>query len=74
MINFAIPKRKMDLQISDKRRFTPNLALQITTLAIQQGAVDLLARLLVVSNPEVRAAAVYALGTLIQASASEWQH
>lgn len=44
--------------------------LQTTMLAIQQGAVDLLARLLVVSNPEVRAAAVYALGTLIQASFS----
>ena len=36
-------------------------------MAIQQGAADLLARLLVVSNPEVRAAAVFALGTLIQA-------
>lgn len=35
-------------------------------MAIQKGAADLLARLLVVSNPEVRAAAVFALGCLIQ--------
>ena len=35
--------------------------------------MDLLARLLIVSNPEVRAAAVYALGTLIQASTPNLQ-
>lgn len=39
-------------------------------MAIQQGAADLLARLLAVSNPEVRAAAVFALGTLVQVSAT----
>lgn len=42
------------------------LWVQVTDMAIQQGAVDLLARPLIVSNPEVRAAAVYALGTFIQ--------
>ena len=35
-------------------------------MALQQGAPDLLARLLVVRNPEVRGAAVFALGKLIQ--------
>ena len=44
-----------------------DLPMQVTIMAIQQNAVDLLARLLVVGNPEVRAAAVYALGSLIQA-------
>ena len=39
----------------------------MTSVALSQGAPDTLARLLAASEPEVRAAAVCALGCLVQA-------
>lgn len=46
----------------------PPTHLQVSLMAIREGAADLLVQLLTVASPEIRAAAVFGLGCLVHAS------